>query len=62
MIKYSKPYSKNSGMVTDPVIAMKRTIKLSPGETVSLDLILAVDEQKDKVIDNLNKYQNTNTK
>ena len=60
MIKYSKPYSKNSGMVTDPVIAMKRTIKLSPGETVSLDLILAVDEQKDKVIDNLNKYQNTN--
>ena len=60
MIKNSKPYSKNTGIVLDPIIAIKRTVKLEPGEIITLDLIITIDENKEKVIENLNKFENTN--
>lgn len=60
MIKNSKPYSKNTGLGTDPILAMKRTIKIPPGETFILDFIITIDEKREAVIDNLNKYENTN--
>ena len=60
MIKNSKPYSKNTGLVTDPIIAMKRTVKIPPGETVTLDFIITIDGKRENIISNLNKYENTN--
>ena len=60
MILNSKPYSKNTGIGTDPIIAMKRTFKIAPGETIMLDLIITVDGNRQNIIDNLNKYENTN--
>ena len=60
MIKHSKPYSKNTGIGTDPIIAMKRTLKIPPGEVVVLDFIITIDEKRENVIENLNKYENTN--
>jgi len=44
MIESSKPYSRSIGLVTEPIIAMKRTIKVMPGETATLDLIIAIAE------------------
>lgn len=59
MVKFSKPYSQNMGLVTDPCLAMKRTIKIMPGEKVSFDLIICVSNDKEVVEKLLEKYKNT---
>ncbi len=59
MVKDSKPYSKNIGLVTESCLAMKRTIKVMPGETVTIDLLICVEYEKNKVIELLEKYKNT---
>ena len=57
MVKDSMPFSKKMGLVTEPVIAMKRTIKIKKQETVTIDFILSVEENKEKAIENLEKYR-----
>ena len=59
MVKYSKPYSQNMGLVTDPCLAMKRTIKIMPGEKIVFDLIICVSNDKEIVEKLLEKYKNT---
>lgn len=59
MVKDSKPYSQNMGLVTDPCLATKRTVKIMPGEKVIFDLIICVSEDKDIVSELLEKYRNT---
>ena len=56
MVKDSLPFSKKIGLVTEPVIAMKRTIKIKKQEKVIIDFILSVEEEKEQVIQNLEKY------
>ena len=60
MVKDSKPYSQNMGLVTDPALATKRTIKIMPGEKITFDLIICISDQKDIVLELLEKYKNTN--
>ena len=60
MVRESKPLSKNLGLVTDPCLAMKKTIKVLPGESIVLDLILCISKEKEKVENLLAKYQNNN--
>ena len=57
MIKESIPFSKKIGLVTEPIIAMKRNIKIKKKEKVTIDFILSVGEEKEKVIENLEKYK-----
>ena len=59
MVKDSKPYSQNMGLVTDPCLASKRTIKIMPGEEVVLDFIICVSKDKDIILNLLEKYRNT---
>ena len=56
MVKDSLPFSKKIGLVTEPVIAMKRTIKIKKQEKVIIDFILSVEENREKTIQNLEKY------
>lgn len=60
MVKDSKPYSQNMGLVTDSCLATKRTIKIMPGEKITFDLIICISNQKDIVLGLLEKYKNTN--
>ena len=57
MVKDSIPFSKKIGYVTEPVVAMKRTIKIKSQEKVVIDFIISVEEEKEKAIENLQKYQ-----
>jgi len=59
MVKHSKPYSQNMGLVTEPCLAMKRTIKIMPNEKITFDLIISVGYEKLGVTELLNKYKNT---
>ena len=57
MVKNSIPLSRKTGLVTEPIVALKRTIKIKPKEEAIIDLILSVGEEKEKVIENLEKYK-----
>ena len=57
-IKNSEKLSNEIGLVTDPIVALKRTIKIEPGEFVELNLIISVNEDKLLAINKLNKYRN----
>ena len=59
MVKDSKPYSQNMGLVTDSCLATKRTIKILPGEEIILDLIICVSQDKQTILNLLQKYKNT---
>ncbi|MBR3003152.1 MAG: hypothetical protein IKF38_06355 [Clostridia bacterium] len=55
MVKNSIPFSNKLGLVTEPIIALKRTIKIKPGENINLDLVISVEENKNLAIENLQK-------
>ena len=51
MIKNKKPFSNLVSQVLNPIIAMKRTIKIAPKDSVSINLIIAVSENKQEAIE-----------
>ena len=57
MIKNSTPLSKKIGLVTDGIIALKRTIKIKPQEKIDLNLIISVGKSKEKILENIKKYK-----
>lgn len=59
MVKNSIPFSNRQEFVTEPVVALKRTVKIKPQETVTLDLVISVEEDKNLAIENLEKYKTT---
>ena len=58
MVKKSIPFSKKIGLVTEGIVALKRTIKIKPDEKISVDFILSIGEDKEIVKQNLIKYKN----
>ena len=56
MVKDSLPFSKKIGLVTEPIVAMKRTIKIRKQQKVVIDFILSVEEEKEQALQNLEKY------
>jgi len=59
MIQNSLPFSKRVCLVTQPIVALKRTIKIKPEEKVTLNYIIAIEESKEKVIERLQEYKNS---
>ena len=45
------------GLVVEPIVALKRTIKLKPKEEKIVDLIISVGEEESAVKENLEKYK-----
>lgn len=58
MIESSKPFSRTIGLVTEPIVAFKRTIRIPPKERVTLNLIISVGHEKQKVLTQLEDYKN----
>ena len=54
----SSPMSNKAGLATEPIIEMKKTIKILPRKKINLDFIISVNEEKQVAIENLNKYNN----
>lgn len=59
-VKDSRPLSKNLNISVDPVLAIKRTVKILPGESVILDLIISASYNEEDAKINLQNYSNTN--
>lgn len=58
MVQNSKPFSKNTNLITDPIIAMKHTIKIKSEESVTLSFIIAVSEERNEVTQMVKDYSN----
>ena len=56
-IQNSEKFSNSIGLVVDPIISFRRTIKIESLEKVELNLIISVSENRKKAIENLNKYK-----
>ena len=56
MVKNSSPFSKKIGLVTEPVVALKRAMKVKKQEKSTVNFIIAVGETLEKVIENIKKY------
>ena len=56
MVEKSIPFSKKIGLVTEPIVALKRTIKVPSKKKVTLDFILSVNNESQKAKENLQKY------
>lgn len=57
-IEKSLPFSKKLGLVTEPMVALRKTIKLGGGQKRMISLIISVDKTKESAIKNLDKYKN----
>ena len=53
MIKNQKSFSKEIFQVTDPIIAIKRTIKIKAKEIANINFLISVSESKEEAIENL---------
>ena len=53
MVKEQKNYSSRIYQVTDPIIAMKRTIKVRGKEKISVNLIISASENRKEAIENI---------
>ena len=59
MVKDSKPLTKSLGLTTDSIVAQKRTVKILPGQKITIDLIIGISNEKSEVTQNLKKYKNS---
>ena len=59
IIVNSTPFSNKCGLVIEPIVAMKKTIKIKPNEKIDLDFLISVHEDITKAYENLKKYNNS---
>ncbi len=57
MVRNSNPLSKKIGLVTEPVVSIKRTMKIESKEKATISLIISVGEDKEKALQNIKKYK-----
>lgn len=60
-VESSIPLGRNIGLTTEPIVAIKNTVKIKANEKVAFNLIMCVSESKEKVIELINKFTNLET-
>lgn len=58
VLEQSKPLSNTVGAVLDPIMSMRCMIKIEPGKSAKLNLIVGVGESREAVLDMAAKYIN----
>ena len=58
MIKESIPFSRKIGLFPNSVISMRKTVKINPGEKVTLNLVIGVSEKLTQAKENVMNYEN----
>lgn len=57
-IEKSLPFSKKLGLTVEPMVALRKTIKLNAGEKKSINLIISVGDNNQVAKENIKKYRN----
>lgn len=58
LIETSSPFTSKVRLTIDPIVAMKRTVKIAPNEMKTMHLIIAVNEKREKVLEEIEKFRN----
>lgn len=58
LVKNSSPFTSKIRLTIDPIVALKRTIKIAPNDTKTMHLIISVNENKEKALEQLEKFRN----
>lgn len=53
MVQNQRNFSKKTHQVTEPIIAMKRTIKISPKEIANINLLISASNIREEAVENL---------
>lgn len=53
MVRNQRNFSKRISQVTEPIIAMKRTIKIAPKEIANINLLISASNNREEAIENL---------
>lgn len=53
----ASPLSNTTGSVLDPIVSLRRTFGLAPGETVHIDFVFGVTESRDAALALMTKYR-----
>ena len=57
MVINSNPLSKKIGLVTEGIVALKRTLKIGAEEKTNVNLLISVNESKEVALENIKKYK-----
>ena len=57
-IEKSLPFSKKLGLTTEPIAAIKKTIRILSGEKKKVNLIFSVGTNREETVSKLDKYKN----
>ncbi len=55
-VEHSNTFSKSMGLVTEPAVAMKRTVRIKPNDKISFQLILVAGNKEEEIIPLIQKY------
>lgn len=58
LVKNSSPFTNKIRLTIDPIVALKRTIKIAPNDKKTMHLIISVNEDKEKALEQLEKFRN----
>lgn len=58
LVKNSRPFTNKIRLTIDPIVALKRTIKIAPNDKKTMHLIISVNEDKEKALEQLEKFRN----
>ncbi len=56
-IKNSEKFSNQIGLVVNPILSFRRTIKIEKEENVNINLIISISENREQAIEQLNNYK-----
>ena len=57
-VENSIPFSKRIENQTEPIVAMRMTVKIPQNEKINVNFVISVSERKDEVLNNLKYYYN----
>ena len=56
-IKTSEKFSNNLGLVVDPILSFRRTLKIGKQEKIELNLVISISEKREEAIEKLDNYK-----
>ena len=57
MVKHSMPFSNQIGLTTEPIVALRKIIKLESNSRMDVDFLLSIGENYNDSISNIKKYK-----
>lgn len=58
LVKNSSPFTNKARLTIDPIVALKRTIKIAPNDAKTMHLIISVNEDREIALQQLEKFRN----